>query len=254
MTANLEWQPVETFPPDDVQVRHLRGVWVMRARDKAWSWQVECGYIDQETGGFLNEDGEDLGWPAEAYDAWCPMPGNIPPKPKGWPPEATTFTSAEDITPAMISAAKASLLASPQAPHRPAEARKGTVESKWQFSGCGDGERRTYCAPFMIASASAINPAGARKACFISGNMAVFRVAPTEYDRVTITGFPEDRMTTMAWHDETTGIEGYLAKHGDALAGMLGEADVTWFDFEFTPVRSEWPPIIYDIDDTEGDE
>jgi hypothetical protein len=72
-----EWQPIETAPKDGTP--HLRGLWVKRiSQGEFWDmWDMDVGHID-DCGDFLNLYGEELGWEADDYTHWMPLPE--PPK------------------------------------------------------------------------------------------------------------------------------------------------------------------------------
>jgi hypothetical protein len=71
------WQPIETAPEEGW---HFRGIWVSNIKTgKSW-FETHWGFIHDETGEFVNDDGEDFGWSAEDYTHWFPCELPQPPE------------------------------------------------------------------------------------------------------------------------------------------------------------------------------
>lgn len=74
--ADNEWQPISKAPEDDEA--HLRGLFVFNNKTNETRFEVFLGYINEDTGEFVDMDGDVIGWCAEDFE-YC--------KPLGPPPE-----------------------------------------------------------------------------------------------------------------------------------------------------------------------
>ena len=66
----MEWQDISTAPTDR---HHVRGIWVRHRPSGNTYWEVVAGYVDDETGEFIDHDGNSP-WRAEDYTHWMPLP------------------------------------------------------------------------------------------------------------------------------------------------------------------------------------
>ena len=71
LEAASAWQPIETAP-DDIQ--HIRGLWSVYNKTGEKFWNSYLGYVDDETGEFGGEYGEDFGWSNDDFTHWMHRP------------------------------------------------------------------------------------------------------------------------------------------------------------------------------------
>ena len=69
----MKWQPIETAPRDSSL--HVRGLWVYHSRNgERLYWDAVAGYVDQESGDFLQTCGDDCGWDRADFTHWMSLP------------------------------------------------------------------------------------------------------------------------------------------------------------------------------------
>lgn len=73
LRAQTTWYRIDdpdNPPPDDP---HVRGLWINVHKGHPY-FQIDSGFIDDDTGRFLGYDADDFGWDAGDYTHWMPLP------------------------------------------------------------------------------------------------------------------------------------------------------------------------------------
>jgi hypothetical protein len=74
----MDWKTIDSAPRDGTL--HIRGLYVRgpKSHGVEWTWEVCVGYID-DNGDFIDQDDSYIGWEADDYEYWMPLPS--PPEP-----------------------------------------------------------------------------------------------------------------------------------------------------------------------------
>ena len=68
----IQWQPIETWVDDGGQ--HVRGLWVTNNVTNETYFQQFLGQIHEDSGDFVDHNGDDFGWAVGDYTHWMPLP------------------------------------------------------------------------------------------------------------------------------------------------------------------------------------
>ena len=68
----VEWKPIETWVDDGGQ--HVRGLWVTSNVTNETYFQQFLGQIHEDSGDFVDHNGDDFGWAVGDYTHWMQLP------------------------------------------------------------------------------------------------------------------------------------------------------------------------------------
>jgi hypothetical protein len=68
----MKWLTIESAPMDGTL--HVRGLYVYRPDGSLIGWEAWIGYVEDDGHDFLDSNGEHIGWEADHYSHWMPLP------------------------------------------------------------------------------------------------------------------------------------------------------------------------------------